>query len=253
VLDRIATLESALKEAQGASGCVISESRPGFDKNVPCSPPSRPVQERSGASSPEKPEAIKAVQPLRVATNDVEPVPKASDFTDNCEPLPALDPEFSAEADLPLERNRKTSLPVTASEALEGWPGFVAFLANHDPIVWAKVSHCTVRSSGESLELEVPDIFEKSANGPEFIEKLGDACQAFFGSRFEWIIIKKQARTSESSAAKGHGTGKPSGTKQIVNHPAVQQAIEILGAELIEVKPYKGLDPNGFQDGKKNM
>ena len=37
--------------------------------------------------------------------------------------------------------------------------------------------------------------------------------------------------------AQGRRAVKPSGAKQIAAHPAVQQAIEILGAELIEVKP----------------
>ena len=54
---------------------------------------------------------------------------------------------------------------------------------------------------------------------------------------------ENRPETSRGAAAKGSKTGKPSGAKHIVNHPAVQQAIEILGAELIEVKPPKGLDP----------
>ncbi len=143
-------------------------------------------------------------------------------------------------------------MPVSAPKAVEDWPGFVAFLENYNPILWAKVSHCTVKASGESIELEVPDIFENSANGPEFIQKLGDASQAFFGSRLQWIIVKKPPRTSRGAKAQGSKTGKPAGTKHIVNHPAVQQAIEILGAELIEVKPPKGLEPDRFHGGKNN-
>ena len=133
---------------------------------------------------------------------------------------------------------------------LSNWQAFVAFLENRNPILWAKVSHCTVRVSGESLELEVPDIFETSANGPEFIRKLEDASQAFFGSRLQWIIMKKAPGTSGGTAAQGPKRGKTSGVKQIAGHPAVQQAIEILGAELIEVKPSKGPEPDEFP-GKK--
>ena len=81
--------------------------------------------------------------------------------------------------------------PVSASKAVENWQAFVAFLENHNPVLWAKISHCTVKASGESLELEVPDIFEKSANGPEFIRELEDASQAFFGSRLQWVIINR--------------------------------------------------------------
>jgi DNA polymerase III subunit gamma/tau len=136
----------------------------------------------------------------------------------------------------------------SVSKAVEDWQAFVAFVEGRDPVVGAKISHCTVKASGEWLELEVPDIFENSANGPEFIRKLEDASQAFFGSRLQWRIIKKSPEPARS--AQGHKAGKPSGTKQVVGHPAVQQAIEILGAELIEVKPAKGADPGGFHGGK---
>ncbi len=258
VLDRIATLERILKDGHGSSACVISESRPGFDKNVPSSPPpdrapaSRPVQDQPGASPREKPEARKPAPPLSGVTSDLGPAPLSSGFTGSYEPIPAPDQEFPAEADFPVEGNRKASLPVSAPKAVEDWPLFVAFLENYNPILWAKVSHCAVKTSGESLELEVPDIFENSANGPEFIQKLEDASQAFFGSRLQWIIVKKPPRTSRGAAAQGPKTGKPSGAKNIVNHPAVQQAIEILGAELIEVKPLKGLEPNKFHGGRDN-
>ncbi len=147
-----------------------------------------------------------------------------------------------------IDQRRAAGNQSSVSKAVEDWQSFVAFLEGHDPVVGAKISHCTVKVSGELLELEVPDIFENSANGPEFIRKLEDASLAFFGSRLQWRIIKKLPQPTRS--AQGHKAGKPSGTKQIVGHPAVQQAIEILGAELIEVKPAKGADPGGFHGGK---
>lgn len=147
-----------------------------------------------------------------------------------------------------IDQRRAGGNQSSVSKAVEDWQAFVAFLEGHDPVVGAKISHCTVKASGELLELEVPDIFENSANGPEFIRKLEDASQAFFGSRLQWRIIKKSPQPTRS--AQGHKAGKPSGTKQIVGHPAVQQAIEILGAELIEVKPAKGAEPGGFHGGK---
>jgi DNA polymerase-3 subunit gamma/tau len=135
---------------------------------------------------------------------------------------------------------------VSAVKAVEGWPAFIGFLENHNPIMWAKVSHCAVKASGEMVELEVPDMFEKGANGPEFIRKLEDASLAFFGARLQWTVtIEKASQTSRGAAAKGPKTGKPSSAKHIVNHPAIQQAIEILGAELIEVKPSRGSEHGG--------
>ena len=109
VLDRISMLELSLKEGHEASACVVSESRSGFDKKAPSSPPpdsappSRPVPVQPGASSREKPEATKAAPPLSGFTPDLGPAPLSSGFTDNYEPLPAPDPEFPVQADFPLE------------------------------------------------------------------------------------------------------------------------------------------------------
>ncbi|MGO9020270.1 MAG: DNA polymerase III subunit gamma/tau [Syntrophobacteraceae bacterium] len=255
VLDKIAMVEQSLKEGHSASACIVSESRRDFEKTAPSpaapagpssfAPPSGSVENQPGALSREKPEATNVV-PLSGFTSDSGHVRDSSDITDNRESLTTPNAEFPIEANVPLAalREQEPDAPMSALKAVDGWPAFVAFLENHNPVLWAKVSHCAVKASGDILELEVPDMYEKSADGPEFIRKLEDASQAFFGSRLQWMTtIKKTSQTSRGAEARGLKTGKLSGTKQIVNHPAVQQAIEILGAELIEVKPSKGFEP----------
>ncbi len=235
VLDRIAMIEQSLKEGHTGSACIVSESRPGFEKSTSSPPPSTVATPPCGL------------------TPDLGPARLSSDFTDKREPVSTPDAEFPRQANFPLAELGEPELatPVSAVKAVEGWQAFVAFLENHNPVLWAKVSHCAVKASGEMIELEVPDMFEKGADGPEFIHKLEDASQAYFGARLQWMItIQKTSETSRGAAAKGPKTGKPSSAKHIVNHPAVQQAIDILGAELIEVKPSRGLDPIGK---KKNM
>jgi DNA polymerase III subunit gamma/tau len=234
VLDRVAMIEQSLKEEHSGSACIASESRPGFEKRAFSPPP------------------VSVASPPSGFTSDLGPARPSSDFTDENEPVTTKYPELPGQANFPLAALPEQELapPVCAVKAVEGWPAFVAFLENHNPVLWAKVSHCAVKASGEMIELEVPDMFEKGAEGPEFIHQLEDASQAFFGLRQQWMItIQKTSRTSRGAAAKGPKTGKPSGAKHIVNHPAVQQAIEILGAELIEVKPSKSLDSRG----KKNI
>ncbi len=231
VLDRISMIEQSLKEGHSASADIVSESRSGFERSAHCPAPAQPDSALEPSAPPEGP----------------------SSFTGDCESITTPDPESSDDVDFPVAapREQEFAPPVSASKAVEGWAAFVAFLENHNPVLWAKVSHCVVKASGEILELEVPDMFEKGADGPEFTRKLEDASQAFFGSGLQWaVIIRNTSRTCRGVGAKGPKTGKPSGVKQIVNHPAVQQAIEILGAELIEVKPPNGLDPNC---GKKSM
>ena len=245
-------IEQSLKEGHSASACIVSESQRGYEKTAPSpatapagpssfSPPSGSVENQPGALSREKPEATNVV-PLSGFTSDSGHARDSSDITDNRESLTTPNAEFPIEANVPVAalREQEPDGPMSALKAVDGWPGFVAFLENHNPVLWAKVSHCAVKASGDILELEVPDMYEKSADGPEFIRKLEDASQAFFGSRLQWkTTIKKTSQTSRGAAAKGLKTDKLSGTKQIVNHPAVQQAIEILGAELIEVKSSK--------------
>ena len=74
--------------------------------------------------------------------------------------------------------------------------------------MWAKVSHCAVRLRGKSLELEVPDMFEKSANDPEFIQQFEDASQAFFGARLQWSYNRETGSVPGAPVAKSPKNGK---------------------------------------------
>ncbi len=94
-------------------------------------------------------------------------------------------------------------------------------------------------------------MFEKSANDPEFARKIEDASQAFFGVRLQWVIMVKSPLTLRGPSAKGAKSVKLSNTRQIADHAVVQQAIEILGAELIEVKPFKAAEQGVLRGGKK--
>jgi DNA polymerase-3 subunit gamma/tau len=146
----------------------------------------------------------------------------------------------------------RSAVPGSVDDALENWGAFVAFLENHNPILWAKVSHCKPGTSDGLLELEVPEIFENSTNGPDFVREIEDASQAFFGFRLHWSIIKRSSKPFGNAAAHDRKAGKSSYAKQIAGHPAVHQAIEILGAELIEVKPAAEGEPNKFRRRKNN-
>ncbi len=174
------------------------------------------------------------------------PFPPTADLAPAAQKVPAAD------ATAPLG-HKEPSGGAAAADPVARWPEFVNFLKDHDPMLWAKVSHCAARAAGEdAFELEVPEIYEKSANGPQFLENLGDASQAFFGRRFKWVIMKKaqQAARTGPTSAQNRRPSKPSGT-QIMNHPAVQQAIEILGAELVEIKPFKSSGTTGARGARK--
>src|SRR5208337_2128175 len=69
VLDRIAMIEQSLKEGHSASACIVSESRPGFEKRASSSPPSSfappscCVRNQPGDFSRETPEAENVAPP----------------------------------------------------------------------------------------------------------------------------------------------------------------------------------------------
>ncbi len=218
LLEKISTLEQALTSGQPAAACVVSESRRRFGTEERGENRAERGEQRvasDSTASPSRPEA-----------------------------------EFSGQPESPGPANETFAhpdgAPPSPERAIADWHMFVAFLETRNPILWAKVSHCTARVSGEAIELEVPEIFESSTSGPEFVKKLEEASQAFFGAGFQWVVTKKKpSAVPRGPAAKAGNPPKASGAKQLVSHPAVQQAIEILGAELVEVKPATTGPPEG--------
>ncbi|MGC9196985.1 MAG: DNA polymerase III subunit gamma/tau [Syntrophobacteraceae bacterium] len=207
MLEKLATIEQNLKAGQSPPDCMLSESRPIFKKT-----PARGIDENKSETKPIEPDAGSELAPPSLALS-----------------ASSASPAFS----------RPGAPPPTLAEAVADWQSFVNFLESRDA-VWGIVSHCTPRVSGQSIELEVPEIFENSTNGPKFISKLEETALAFWGEKFQWTITRKQAATSRGSSPREQKVAKPSGAKHIAGHQAVQQAIEILGAELREVKTSPG-------------
>lgn len=220
LLEKISTLEQALTSGQLAPECLVSESRRRFGT------------EDRGENAAERGE------PQVASDSAVDPAQPRSE--------PSRPPEGpGAGEETPARAETPSASP---EKVIAEWHMFVSFLETRNPILWAKVSHCTARVSGEAIELEVPEIFENSTSGPEFVKKLEEASQAFFGAGFKWVVAKKKpSAVPRGPAAKAGKPPKASGAKQLVGHPAVQQAIEILGAELVEVKPAA----TGPQEGPK--
>ena len=265
LVDRIAMIERTLKEEHEDSGCIISESRSSFETEGG----GRKAEDRRRKTMPHvpfgHPETMKRTpgiggaergpSELFVTEDGTMPGEGTGAATNVAPSVSAFETEdggHEPEASSVLRPLSSVAGPVSAAKAVENWQIFVAFLQNYNPILWAKVSHCTLKASEQVLELEVPDIFENSTNGPEFVRDLEDASLAFFGSRLQWSIIRKSVQSSQKSAVQDRKAGKPPRAENIAGHPAVQQAIEILGAELIDVKPAKGSEPDGFHGGKKN-
>jgi len=242
LLDRISKLELYFEGEH--KGSRSGHSRP--ERKASTAPPEPQAGDEPGFR------AALGVAPQSGLNSDLKPSSVSpSDLSGCLEPSP--EPISPAKIELPGGPAVSQTVPAAgAAEAVKGWQGFVAFLESHNPILWAKASHCTVKASGESIEIKVPEMYEKSANNPEFIRDLEDASMAFFGVRLQWVIMNKSSKAREDRAIRGTTKSlKSSNARQIAGHTAVQQAIEILGAELIEVKPLEGSAPEPGSGRKK--
>ena len=122
----------------------------------------------------------------------------------------------------------------SADEAAADWAAFLKWLETKDPVNAAKLGQSTAEAqSGDLIRIEVLEMFEKAVTEPASAEKLNRACAEFFGREFKWTVCRKsekghgpEARRSKAATAK----------KFILEHPAVLQALEVLGGELVEVR-----------------
>ncbi|MCE5334987.1 MAG: DNA polymerase III subunit gamma/tau [Desulfobacteraceae bacterium] len=241
VLDRIGDLERSLKE--GFPVCDTARRVPDgrtVRKEPPQPPPVVPSREEPPREESQGPSD-------RIARDDLKrEVPEPETAPEQGPPSPpepvllsAEEPIEVPEEPLPEVDEPSPAKECSAGEAADRWPEFLRALESSQAMMCAKLSHGRVVADGPKLELEIPDVYEKSVRDPDFVQKLNDAAQAFFGRRFDWVV----KTMAGEPAAQGHKGPKPSGGKQIVHNPAVQMAIEILGAELIEVKTSKGSGP----------
>jgi DNA polymerase-3 subunit gamma/tau len=131
-------------------------------------------------------------------------------------------------------------LPSAAGEAVERWPRFLQWLQNKDPVLAAKLnqSHITLISETE-MELEVLEVFENMLREAQSLAKLTSAAGAFFGRQFEWVVHGRSTMHPESRDSQKQKTPKASSKRLVLEHPVVQQALEILGGELLEIRTLK--------------
>ncbi len=131
-----------------------------------------------------------------------------------------------------------------AAEAADHWTRFVGWLANRDQLLAAKLAHGKVRPSPDQagcLELQVVPLYEDSLKEPKAFERLTNAARTYFGLNLSWKIGPLQQQGVGSAGAKPQGSRAKSHHK-VLEHPVVQQALEVLSGELIEIRGRKPTD-----------
>jgi DNA polymerase-3 subunit gamma/tau len=89
------------------------------------------------------------------------------------------------------------------------------------------------------------------------LAKLTEAARDFFGHEFQWVVRAKASPPSEEKGSQKSKSAKGSTRRSIMEHPQVLQALEVLGGELVDIRPlktgrpeaHKSDTPSESQDG----
>lgn len=160
------------------------------------------------------------------------------------EPPPPPDDSFFREPEPPLDTTtiagHPTPDPDESADALSRWESFLRWLQTKDPVLQAKLTHSRVSAVADGvIELEVPEVFEDALKDPRTLAKLSELCGSFLGIDSKWIIKGRSSLQSGTKEQRSSKRSKSNHKRMVMEHPVVQQALEILGGELIDIKNLK--------------
>lgn len=119
------------------------------------------------------------------------------------------------------------------------WPAFVRWVQGRDPVMGAKLDKSILSLEGEKANLQVLEIFEEGLKSEGALLKLQDAAAEYFKSRCQWTVTSKSAAPRRGQELQ-EGTSRSGSRRLVLQNPVVLQALEILGGELVDIKPSKG-------------
>lgn len=122
----------------------------------------------------------------------------------------------------------------------ERWGDFIHWLDARDPILAAKLKRSRVAGTqGNLVEFEVLEIYEDAFKEERARKALSDAAAAFFGGRVDFLARVRSSNPPGGEKAKAPGKSKSDVQRTVMEHPAVTDAMEILGGELVEIRRLK--------------
>jgi DNA polymerase-3 subunit gamma/tau len=177
---------------------------------------------------------------------------------------PSASPGDVEELPFPLEeaggRAPQAANPATALQAATRWPAFLQWLEGKDPVLAAKLAQSRVTAEDNAvntLTLELAELFAESVQDPKSLTKLTETARTYFGQTFRWVTRRQPAPGPVISNTAPSPQQPKSSRVRVMEHPAVQQALEILGGELVDIRRLKtrqkGLetDPNSMGPGDR--
>jgi DNA polymerase-3 subunit gamma/tau len=169
---------------------------------------------------------------------------------------PAEGPPFSGEAGAGSNRLHGAGFggesfelrpPASPEDMVAKWPAFVQWLEGKDPKLAAKLGQSSLKSVSESAaELEILEIYENLFQDGENTAALAAHAAGYFGVHLKWrVSTKASLREEKPERAVKKGSSAANPRRVVMESRAVQQAIEVLGGELIEVRPLDRGAPSG--------
>jgi DNA polymerase-3 subunit gamma/tau len=142
----------------------------------------------------------------------------------------------------------KSSTPsqvASPDEMIMRWPAFVQWLQAKDPKLAAKLGQSSLKAVREGVaELEILEIYENLFQDAANTAVLSDLAAAHFGLRLDWTITTRSSvRGDAPDRSRKAGSPKVNPRRVVMESIAVQQALEILGGELIEVRALEREQP----------
>jgi DNA polymerase-3 subunit gamma/tau len=146
-------------------------------------------------------------------------------------------PAVSAASPVTQPEHAFSGQPVTPEQMLSRWSSFVQWVCGRDERFAAKLSQSSLREvSGSSAELEVLEVYENLFQQKD-VSVLADLGEDYFGVRLDWHIrTRASLRDKQDEEGTKSRSSRSNPRRLVMESTAVQQAIEILGGELIEVR-----------------
>ncbi len=131
--------------------------------------------------------------------------------------------------------------PATPEEMVAGWAAFVQWVQARDEKFAARLGQSSLRAVSDSTaELEVLEVYENLFQDKD-VAALAEFAAEYFRVHLEWHIRTRSSLQGKSGKESHKSRSRKSNPRRIVmESAAVQQAIEILGGELIEVRGLEG-------------
>ncbi len=116
------------------------------------------------------------------------------------------------------------------------WPAFVRWVQSRDPVMGAKLDKSVLSVEGAKANVHVLEIFEEGLKTEGALLKLQEAAAEYFRTRCQWTVTTKAADSGKHLGLQ-EGSSRSGSKRLVLQNPVVLQALEILGGELVDIRP----------------